>query len=170
MTSNDPPFPTSEVLQIRTVQDGPQLELVRALFVEYQKSLGISLCFQDFDEELRTLPGRYALPAGRLYLGLMDDVPGACAAIRPLANGMCEAKRLFVRERYRALGFARMLMKQAIIDARAMGYTHMLLDTLPEMVAAQTLYQSLGFVDIDAYTENPIKGTRFMQLSLGIDR
>jgi len=156
-------------LQIRTVQGGPELELVRALFTEYQKSLGISLCFQDFDEELRTLPGRYALPAGRLYLGLTGDVPGACAALRSLANGMCEAKRLFVPERYRGRGFARMLMKQAIADARALGYTHMLLDTLPEMVAAQALYQSLGFIDIDAYTENPIAGTRFMQLSLGIN-
>ena len=42
----------------------------------------------------------------------------------------------------------------------------MRLDTLPMMGAAQELYTTLGFVDIDPYRHNPIAGSRFMELAL----
>lgn len=155
-----------EPMQLDVVQDGPGLALIRELFVKYQKSLSIDLCFQGFDEELRTLPGRYALPAGRLYLGTVVHVPAACAGLRPLVPDVCEIKRLFVVPRFRARGFARTLMVRAIGDACALGYTQMVLDTLPQMALAQALYYSLGFSDIDAYTDNPIAGARFMRLWL----
>lgn len=158
--------PIPEPLQVDVIQDGVGLVQIRELFVQYQKSLGVDLSFQGFEEELRTLPGRYALPAGRLYLGTVAHAPAACVGLRPLAGDVCEIKRLFVRPRFRARGFARILMARVIGEARALGYTQMVLDTLPQMGPAQGLYHALGFSDIDAYTDNPIPGARFMRLWL----
>ena len=75
-------------------------------------------------------------------------------------------KRLFVRSRYRSTGLGRMLAEHLIGAARDIGYTRMVLDTLPTMSSAQRLYESLGFSDIDPYTLNPIEGTRYMALAL----
>ena len=66
------------------------VELARSLFGEYQRAIGVDLCFQGFEEELRTLPGRYALPRGRLLLALEGDEPVGCGAVRRIAVGLCE--------------------------------------------------------------------------------
>ena len=66
----------------------------RALFVEYQAALGISLCFQNFDEELRTLPGSYTPPDGRLLLAFAGPGLAGCIALRKIGEEICEMKRL----------------------------------------------------------------------------
>ncbi len=139
---------------------------VRALFAEYAASLEIDLCFQHFEEELRTLPGRYAPPDGGLYLALAGVRPAGCVALRSLDGGRCEMKRLYVQRDFRGLGLGRALAGRAIAGARAMGYRQVLLDTLPSMAGAQKLYEALGFRDVPAYYANPCPGARFMALTL----
>ena len=138
----------------------------RALFEEYQRSLGISLCFQNFDEELRTLPGVYAQPAGRLLLAFAGEEPAGCVAIRRIEEGICELKRLWVRSVFRGTGLGRLLVETVLHEARNIGYRRMRLDTLPSMKAAQALYLSTGFLDIPPYNDHPIEGTRFMEAIL----
>jgi putative acetyltransferase len=53
----------------------------RSLFLEYGSSLGFSLCFQSFDEELKNLPGAYAPPSGRLLLARYADHAAGCVAL-----------------------------------------------------------------------------------------
>ena len=138
----------------------------RRLFEEYEASLGIELSFQGFANEVAELPGAYAPPSGRLFLAVAGAEPAGCAALRPLGDGICEMKRLYVRPSARGARLGRRLAETVIRAAREIGYARMRLDTLPSMKEAFALYQSLGFREIAPYCENPIVGTRFMELDL----
>jgi ribosomal protein S18 acetylase RimI-like enzyme len=138
----------------------------RELFVEYQRTLGVSLCFQDFEAELAGLPGDYAAPRGRLMLATADGRPAGCVALRPLFHRDAEMKRLYVRSQYRGGGLGRLLATTVIDTARGLGYETLKLDTLPQMKAAQRMYESLGFRDTAPYNDNPVRGTRFLALGL----
>ncbi len=144
-----------------------QLATVRALFLEYAASLEISLCFQNFEQELASLPGKYAPPTGRLLLALRGDQAAGCVALRALENGVCEMKRLYVRPAWRHKGVGRLLALAIIGQAAELGYQAMRLDTLASMKAALSLYGSLGFHPIPAYYANPSEHAVFMELSLG---
>jgi ribosomal protein S18 acetylase RimI-like enzyme len=136
------------------------------LFEEYATGLAIDLCFQGFSQELDALGRMYAPPSGVLFLAEIEGLPGGCAAVRPLVDDICELKRVYVRTAYRGTGLGRLLTETALQAARDMGYSRIRLDTLPQMAAAQRLYESLGFRDIDAYYGNPVPGQRFMEAIL----
>lgn len=142
-------------------------EQVRELFVEYAASLNFSLCFQSFDEELKSLPGKYASPDGRLYLLLHDGRAAGCVALRKLEENICEMKRLYVRPEARGHGYGRVLAERIIAAAREIGYERMRLDTVASsMKDAVQLYRRLGFQEIDPYRKNPIEGALYMELVL----
>ncbi len=142
------------------------LALARQLFEEYAAWLGVDLSFQGFAAELAGLPGAYAPPRGRLLLAVTDDGAAGCVALRPLSDGVCEMKRLYVRSAFRGQGIGRLLADQVVADARAIGYRTMKLDTLPRMQAALRIYAALGFARCAAYYETPLADTVFMQLQL----
>ena len=147
------------------------LEATRAIFREYAGSLGIDLCFQNFEAELTTLPGDYGPPQGALLLALVKGEVAGCGALRPLSGtdyaNACEMKRLYVRPAYRQFGLGR-LLAQALLD-RGMqaGFSAMLLDTLDDMEAARGLYARLGFEEIPPYYFNPIPGAHYLKADLG---
>jgi len=145
------------------------LAATRDLFREYHDWLGIDLCFQGFAQELASLPGDYAPPRGRLLIAERIGVPGeiaGCVALRPLDERRCEMKRLFVRLDQQGAGIGRRLVERLLAEARAIGYQSIVLDTLPQMRAAQPLYESLGFREIEAYYHNPTPGVRYLGLDL----
>jgi len=143
-----------------------RVRLARDLFGAYAESLGFDLSFQGFAAELAGLPGEYASPAGRLLLAERDGRPAGCAALRPMEDGACEMKRMFVRPEFRGLGIGRLLAVALIEEARAIGYDRMLLDTIAFMKEAIALYRSLGFREVAPYRHNPIAGAAFMELAL----
>ncbi len=145
---------------ITVTPSGPDLDAVRDLFLEYAGTLNFSLCFQDFESELGGLPGGYAPPAGTLLLARVEGMVAGCVGVRPLDGGRCEMKRLYLREFCRGRGGGRVLAEQAIAFARRTGYASMVLDTLPQMVAAMRLYYDLGFVRCAPYYDNsPVNST-----------
>jgi putative acetyltransferase len=154
-------------MKIFQASTGEDIEQARTLFEEYASALGFSLCFQNFDQELKSLPGYYAPPDGRLLLATEADEVAGCIALRKLSPGVCEMKRLFVRPSHRGSGLGRVLVEKIIDEARQLGYTRMRLDTLPGLMdKAIALYRSTGFVEIGPYCENPVEGAKFMELDL----
>lgn len=132
-----------------------EMDIVRELFLEYSEMLGVDLCFQSFEEELATLPGKYAEPKGVILLGLCDEKVCGVVAMRPVEDGVCEMKRLYVQPACQKSGLGRRLATEIIEAARKTGYRKMVLDTLPRLEAAIRLYQSLGFREARPYYHNP---------------
>lgn len=118
----------TEIAHVQTTDD---LKQVKVLFQEYADSLGFDLCFQDFEEELRSLPGNYSPPHGALLVVKHDGEITGCVAFRPLSSGVCEMKRLYVRAKHRGKGIGRALASTIIAEAAKCGYRAMRLDTLP---------------------------------------
>ncbi|MFN6962222.1 MAG: GNAT family N-acetyltransferase [Pyrinomonadaceae bacterium] len=140
----------------------------RDLFREYESWLGLSLCFQNFDDEVSGLPGKYSPPDGRLLLAYTGEGELAgCVAMRKLEDGICEMKRLFVRDAYRGRRVGVALLEKVIDEARLVGYNKLRLDTYPpRMQKAAALYERYGFREIAPYYHNPYGDTLFMELAL----
>ncbi len=143
------------------------IEQARSLFLEYGSSLGFSLCFQSFDEEVKNLPGAYGPPSGILLLARCADHAAGCIALRKLDASICEMKRLYVRPADRGRGLGRMLVERLIADARMIGYERMRLDTVESaMKDAVALYRRMGFREIAPYSSIPIESALWMELLL----
>ncbi len=145
---------------------------MRVLFREYADSLGFSLSFQGFEEELAGLPGEYAPPRGRLLIVYHAaeqggaSVPAGCAALRPLEAGICELKRMYVPPAFRGRGLGRLLAVRLLAEARQAGYRSVRLDTIDTMKEALGLYRALGFREIPPYRYNPIPGAVYLERDL----
>jgi putative acetyltransferase len=153
-----------EIIQAETSE---QIETARKLFREYEAWFGMNLCFQNFDEEVANLPGKYAAPEGRLFLAFSDGKIAGCIALRKLEDGICEMKRLFVKDEFRGQKIGIKLIEKLFEEARNIGYEKMRLDTFPsKMGKAVSLYESYGFREIAPYYHNPYGETLFMELDL----
>ena len=154
------------MLQITEAHQAVHLPLVRELFNEYAAALGFHLCFQDFEQELADLPGRYAPPEGRILIATWGGKPAGCVAMKKLGEGVCEMKRFYVRTDFRGKGIGLGLAKAIVESGRAADYERMRLDTVPSMQSAIKIYESLGFVDTEPYAFNPVPGVRYLELAL----
>ena len=153
-----------EIIQAETSE---QIEAARKLFREYEAWFGMNLCFQNFDEEVANLPGKYAAPEGRLFLAFSDGKLVGGIALRKLEDGICEMKRLFVKDEFRGQKIGISLIEKLIEEARKIGYKRIRLDTYPpKMAKAVKLYESYGFIEIPPYYHNPYGETLFMELNL----
>ena len=142
------------------------IQTIRDLFREYEAFLQVDLCFQHFEEELASLPGKYAPPQGALLLASAAGQAAGCVAMRPLAQGVCEMKRLYVRPSHLGRGLGKKLALRVIESARTAGYARMRLDTLEKLRPALSLYTGLGFQTCLPYYQNPLTGVIYMEKAL----
>ncbi len=138
------------------------IAIVRELFLEYARGLGVDLGFQDFEREVATLPGDY----DPILVAHWDSRVAGCVALHPLEREVCEMKRLYVRPEFRGHAIGRTLAERIMAEARERRFLKMRLDTLPMMGEAQKLYRSLGFIEIPPYRFNPVAGSKFMEAPL----
>lgn len=160
-------------IDIASPRDAADLDAIGGLFREYAASLGFSLDYQNFDEELAGLPGKYGPPGGALLLARVDGAPAGTVALRELEPGVAEMKRLYVRPAYRdrrtdkGLSIGRTLAVGIVEAARGLGHRRLRLDTIGDkMEVAMKLYRSMGFVEIAPYYRSPMPGTVYMELVL----
>ncbi len=160
-----------ENLQIVAAYDFPTE--IGELFREYTEMLiaGDSavweyLCIQNYEQELEHLEGKYGMPAGRLYLAYWGGEVAGCVGLRKLNEAQCELKRLYVRPAFRGKQIGKQLVERILQDAGEIGYTEILLDTLPFLKSAIRLYRELGFVEIPCYNDSPLDTTIYMKLDL----
>lgn len=146
-------------MRIIQVQTASELQQIKELFREYYAFLAhdhaLDISYQGIEDELATLPGKFAPPEGRLIMAVTSEQPIGCAALRPIDTRVCELKRMFVLPQFRRQGVGRALSKRLVEDARAIGYELMRLDTGNFLSAAIQLYESLGFQRIDPYNDVP---------------
>ncbi|HQZ82218.1 MAG TPA: GNAT family N-acetyltransferase [Pyrinomonadaceae bacterium] len=155
------------MIEFVLAEEPAQIDDARTIFREYEKWLGLDLCFQNFEEEMRTLPGKYEPPDGRLILAYKDGVLAGGIALRKIEDGVCEMKRLYLREIARGGGIGSALIEKLIDEARKIGHKKMRLDTFPpKMSKAVKLYESHGFSEIMPYYDNPYDGVIYMEKAL----
>lgn len=160
-------MPAPAAFSLISAETPEHIAAARELFLEYAQSLGFSLCFQGFDQEMAALPGDYVPPRGRLLLAFVEAAPAGCVALHELEPAICEMKRLYVRPKFRGLRIGRSLVDLVLAEARAIGYSKMRLDTVePMMRDAVRMYRSLGFREIAPYRANPIPGALYMEREL----
>ena len=148
------------------IDAAPPVEVAQRLFRDYERWLGEDLTFQQFEQEVATLPGKYAPPEGALLVAWEGDVPAGCVAMRPLQPGICEMKRLWVVEGFRGSGLGLRLVQEILASARASGYSRMRLDTLERLTSAIALYRGQGFYEIPRYHDDPVAGVLFFEKAL----
>lgn len=153
------------MFDISTVSGGDDLEEARMLFREYVAEVDAPCCFATFDREMASLPGEYALPAGRLFVARSGGSVAGCVALRPLGKSG-EMKRLYVRKPFRSSGLGRELARRVIAAAREQQYECVFLDTLPSMKEAIALYRALGFRERGPYAADPTPGALYFELRL----
>ena len=146
---------------------------IRGLFSEYTGMLvrldpdfQLYLNIQHYEDEVRDLTVKYGLPDGRLYLARVGGKAAGCIALRKLDEERCEMKRLYVRPAFRGHRIGDALVDRVIQDAKAIGYRHMLLDTLPFLEGAIHMHRKRGFFEIPCYNDSPMETTIFMQYDL----
>lgn len=157
------------MMKIQLVEAYDRVEDVRQIFAEYtawllqlDPKMQDSLDQQHYEDEILHLEVKYGKPHGRLYLACIDGRVAGCAGLRQEADGIGEVKRLFVRPAYRGHHVGKVLLERIIGDAKAIGYTRLVLDTMPQMAHAVRLYTSLGFRDIPKYNDNPVDEALFL--------
>ncbi|MEM8524420.1 MAG: GNAT family N-acetyltransferase [Bacteroidota bacterium] len=151
------------MLQILEATSSFQIRQVQSLFQEYAISRNFDAALQDFEQELKNLPGKYAAPKGTLLLATWKDMEVGCVAFQSLSNTICEMKRMYVKPDHRRKGIGKALIQRLMELAKGREYKIMRLDTHPSMLVAHQLYAQFGFQEIERYNENPIKGIRFFE-------
>ena len=136
------------------------------LFLEYAESLDFSLSFQNFEEEIECIPGKYKTPNGCIILAWETSDCIGCVCMRPLNDFSCEIKRLYVRPPHRGIGIGRLMTKRIIRYCREKEYTKIHLDTTTGMQSAIKLYKSIGFVETEPYYNNPLPNVIYFELDL----
>ena len=160
-------------MNVRIVDGYDYPEEVRALFSEYTDMLIANdaefkkyLAVQNYDEEIAHLKSKYGLPEGRLYVLFADGKSSGCIGLRKIYSQTCEMKRLYIRSAWRGKKLGETLVEKIITEARKIGYSYMVLDTLPFLQNAIRLYKKFGFYEIESYNDSPLDTSIYMKLDL----
>jgi GNAT superfamily N-acetyltransferase len=140
------------VPELRIVEVDPQgpdaSGLLREAAIEAR-----SLYPELFDEDSAWPTNGPTLPGGFYLLAYQDQKAVVSGALRPLEGKVAEVRRMFVTPSVRRLGFARKILIDLEARAQRAGYETLRLETGYKQIPAIKLYESLGYVRIEAFGE-----------------
>ena len=154
------------MVQLLKPQSAAEWREARRLVEEYAASLNLDLSFQNFAQELEHFENEYSAPSGAFLLAQEKGAFVGCVGLRKLSDSVGEIKRLYVAPTARGLGLGEALARGIVDEGKQLKYARLVLDTLPTMLAARSLYHALGFKPIAPYRYNPVAGTAFLELHL----
>ena len=157
------PTQTIEIIPAATEQHFAD---ARTLILEYVEWLNFDLSFQNFDQEMASLPAMYNINDGGLFIAYLNGEPVGVIGLRRLSETEGEVKRMFVKETARGHSIGKLLLTKCIDTAKVLRYRSLKLDTADFMKAAHKLYIDHGFLEIPAYRYNPQEGARYFELDL----
>ncbi|MGF6480014.1 putative acetyltransferase [Paraburkholderia sp. JPY419] len=137
-----------------------------AVIREYVQWLDLDLSYRGFDAEMDAFEAIYTLPSGMFFVADAGGELAGCAGLLRHSAGTAEIKRLFVRDAFRGMRLGETLVTSVIGKAKSLGFSKLVLDSVPKTAFAQRIYERLGFVEIAPYYANPVEGTRFLALEL----
>lgn len=155
-------------IHIQKLQEA-DIKAAKELIKEYIHWTNEDLSFQNIGKELATFPDIYREPEGSFLVVKDRDAIVGCVGMKKIDNGICEMKRLYVKDAYKGMGIGKELVKSIIEEAKKKGYQKMRLDTLKRMEKARRLYGQYDFYEIDQYVENPLKDAIFMEKDLSAE-
>jgi len=152
----------TSAVELHPVESPEQRHAARELIEEYLRwvaevartNYGLSfdveaMARSDIEDREKFYP-----PNGRIYLVRHGSVYVGVGCLRRLAPGLGEVQRMYIRPHVRGVGAARLLVQRLLEDAKELGYTRVRLESLKALTAAHRLYRSVGFREIDPYSEN----------------
>lgn len=151
---------------IREASGEADIDAARALVLAHAAERATTPGVEHVRADAARLPGPYIAPRGGLWLACAGEAAVGCVALRPMPEGIGEVKRMFVDPAWRGQGVGRALMDTVVEAARLRGYRRLRLGTLKEMHAAQALYRSLGFVEIERYRQDEMIDTCFFEMEI----
>ena len=138
-------------LQFVEEKDLENLENVKLLFTEYSNSLNIDLCFQDFNNELKTLPGKYKKPSGSLILAFVDgEYAGNCSFESRSGSRRVSHRAgigIALYQKYTGWGLGRIMLNVLLREIKKSGFSQAELTVVDDNKRARHLYESLGFTE-----------------------
>jgi len=96
-----------------------------------------------------------AAPRGCMLVARLFGEPVGCGAIRTLAPGIAEIKRMWVSPQVRGLGVGRRLLEELERAALERKLRIVRLDTNGSLAEALSLYRASGYREIPSYNNNP---------------
>ena len=139
----------TEIRPIKQIDDPAIAAIIRDVMTEFG---AVGEGYSIVDAEVDAMTAAYAGPDAAYFVASLDGVVVGGAGIGPLEGGpagVCELKKMYLREHARGHGLGRRLMRHTLDAAREAGYERCYLETLEQMSDARRLYQLNGFVPLN---------------------
>lgn len=139
-------------MQIRPIESGDNealAKVIRTALAEFGANKPGTVYFDPTTDALFEL---FRTPGSYYYVAIQDEkVIGGCGIFptENLPQGTCELVKLYVAKEARGTGIGKQLMEQSMSWAKENGYTHVYLESMPELKKAVSIYEKVGFASLD---------------------
>ena len=178
--------PRSPTFTLRTAcskADIKSFANITSSYYAWLTEVGLVPEYQNIEQEISSLPGAYAAPSGTILIARVHQEDGStqdvgAVALRPLTPDhvhdatvaigdwnvrTCELKRLYILPGWQQYGLGKKLVEAVTDAAQQLAYERIVLDTVPQMKAANALYSKQGFKLCQSYNGNPMPTVCFWE-------